>query len=135
MIVVQALTKAHADDAATGLALIDEVEGKIKSLTADAAYDTIAIYEAAATRGARAAVPPTKNAVVSGRRARAPVRDRTVREVRKIGRRQWKKESGYHHQDTPSRTLPSGSSRSSGGGYGLVIWKRKRLKRWRPAKS
>ncbi|MFT5052518.1 MAG: IS5 family transposase, partial [Chlamydiales bacterium] len=100
VIVVQALTEAHADDAATGLDLIDEVEGKIKSITSDAAYDTIAIYEAAATRGARAVVPPTKNAVVSGRGARAPARDRTVREVKKIGRRRWKKESGYHRQGT-----------------------------------
>jgi hypothetical protein len=99
-IVVQVLTEAHADDAVTGLELIDEVEGKIRSITADAAYDTIAIYEAAASRGARAVVPPTKNAVVSGRGARAPARDRTVREVKKIGRPRWKKESGYHRQGT-----------------------------------
>ncbi len=100
VIVAQALTEGHADDAVTGLDLIDAVEGKIKSVTADGAYDTIAIYDAAATRGAKVVVPPTKNAVVSGRGARAPARDRTIRKVKKIGRRRWKKESCYHRQGT-----------------------------------
>ncbi len=48
VIVAEALTHGSADDARTALGLIDEVEGDIESFTADAAYDTIAIYDAAA---------------------------------------------------------------------------------------
>ena len=47
VIVAQALTDGNADDAKTGLDLIECVEGKVASFTADAAYDTVAIYEAA----------------------------------------------------------------------------------------
>ena len=35
---------------------------------------------------------------VSGRRPRSPARDRTIRQVQQAGRRQWKKDSGYHQQ-------------------------------------
>ena len=35
---------------------------------------------------------------MSGRRPRSPARDRTIRQVQQAGRRQWKKDSGYHQQ-------------------------------------
>ena len=66
--------------------------------TADAAYDTRSIYEAAGARGATVVIPPTRTATVSGRRPRSPARDRTIRQVQQAGRRQWKKDSGYHQQ-------------------------------------
>ena len=99
LIVAEVLTEWNADDAKTALDLIDEVEGDIASFTADAAYDTRAIYDAAAGRGARVVVPPMKTATRS-RRRRLPssARNRTIMRVKEIGRRRWKKESGYHHQ-------------------------------------
>ncbi len=48
VIIAEILTHGSADDAKTALDLIDEVEGDITSITADAAYDTLAIYDAAA---------------------------------------------------------------------------------------
>ncbi len=98
VIVAQVLTDGNADDAMTGLILIDEVGGDIASFTADAAYDTIAIYDAATARGAKVVVPPTRTAAVSRRRPRSTARDRTIKKVKKIGRRRWKNESGYHRQ-------------------------------------
>ena len=98
VIVAQVLTDGNADDAVAGLSLIDEVGGHIASLTADAAYDTIAVYDSAAARGAKVIVPPTRAAAVSRRRPRSAARDRTIRKVKKIGRRKWKKELGYHRQ-------------------------------------
>ena len=92
------LTDGNADDAKAALNLIDAVEGTISRFTADGAYDTIAIYEAAGARGARVVGPPTKTAAVSRRRPRASVRDRTIMRVKKIGRRRWKKASGYNWQ-------------------------------------
>ncbi len=99
-IIAQVLTDGNVDDARTGLFLIEAVEGDIASVTADAAYDTIAIYEAAGARGARIVVPPARTAAVSTRGSRSAVRDRTIRKVKEIGRRRWKKESGYHRQGT-----------------------------------
>ncbi len=100
MIVAQVVTDSNVDDAVTGLTLIDQVEGDIARFTADAAYDTIAIYDAAVGRGAEVVIPPTKGATVSRRRPRSTARDRTVAKVNYIGRRRWKKESGYHRQGT-----------------------------------
>ena len=65
-----------------------------------AAYDTRGIYEAAGARGATVVIPPPRTATVSGRRPRSPARDRAIRQVQQVGRRQWKKESGYHRQGT-----------------------------------
>ena len=48
--------------------------------------------------GATVVIPPTRTATVSGRRPRSPARDRTIRQVQQAGRRQWKKDSGYHQQ-------------------------------------
>ena len=98
MIVAHALTGGHVDDATTALDLIDTVEGDVSCVTADAAYDTRGIYEAAGARGATVVIPPSRTATVSGRRPRSPARDRTIRQVQQAGRRQWKKDSGYHQQ-------------------------------------
>ena len=98
VIVAHALTGGHVDDATTALDLIAEVDGEVSRLTADAAYDTVGIYEAAAARGAHVVVPPSRAATVSGRRPRSVARDRTVRQVKEVGRRQWKRDSGYHQQ-------------------------------------
>ncbi len=98
VIIAEALTEGHVDDATTALHLIDAVDGDIASVTADGAYDSIAIYDAAGARGASVVVPPTKTASVSRRRLRSTARDRTIKKVRAIGRRRWKKASGYHRQ-------------------------------------
>jgi hypothetical protein len=99
VIVAEVLTDGNADDAKNALNLIDEVEGDIASFTADAAYDTMAIYDAAAARGARVVVPPIRTATRSRRRRpQSNARNRTIMRMKEIGRRRWKKESGYHRQ-------------------------------------
>jgi IS5 family transposase len=106
IIVAGALTDGSADDAKTALDLLDEIEGEITSVTADAAYDTIAIYDASDARGAEVVVPPAKSSTRSGRRrSRSSARDRTIMRVREIGTRQWKKESGYHRQARVENTF------------------------------
>ena len=72
VILVHTLTEATGDDATTALDLLTAVEGPLVRVTADAAYDTVAVYETA--------------------------RDRTITLVKTLGRRQWKKASGYHRQ-------------------------------------
>jgi Transposase DDE domain len=98
VIVAQALTEATVDDATTAITLIGAVHGHLARVTADTAYDTIAFYDAASSRGAAVVVPPAKTATVSRRRPRSSARDRTIKKVKTIGRRRWKKASGYHQQ-------------------------------------
>ena len=98
VIVACALTESTADDALTGIDLVDEVDGNLVRVTADPAYDTLAFYGAASKRGARVVVPPTRTASLSRRGPRSRVRDRTIRRVQVLGRRRWKKVSGYHQQ-------------------------------------
>ena len=87
VIVACALTEPTADDAITGISLVDEVDGHLTRVTADPAYDTLACYGAAGARGARVVVPPTKTASLSRRGARSGARDRTIRRVKALGLR------------------------------------------------
>ena len=64
VIIAEVLTEATLDDATTGIDLIAAVDGDMASVTADAAYDSIAFYDAAGARGAQVVVPPTKTARV-----------------------------------------------------------------------
>ena len=77
---------------------LEALDADITRVTADAAYDTIAFYETATARGATVVVPPNTTARVSRRKPRSSARDRTINKMRKIGRRRWKKEAGYHRQ-------------------------------------
>jgi hypothetical protein len=98
VILAHSLTEATVDDATTALDLITAVEGTLARVTADPAYDTIAVYETARARGATVVVPPVRTANVSRHGPRSAARDRTIRSVKKLGRRRWKKAAGCHRQ-------------------------------------
>ena len=59
-ILVHTLTEATGDDATTALDLIDAVDGPLVRVTADAASDTVAVYEASRARGATVVIPPAR---------------------------------------------------------------------------
>ena len=83
----------------TALELIAASDGHLANLTADGAYDTGAVYAAAAARGARVVIPPSTTATSSRRpRSRSSPHNRTIARVQEVGRRQWKKEAGYNQQ-------------------------------------
>ena len=103
LIVGGRLTDASVDDGSVGVDFVDGVPGKVRRVLGDGAYDSRALYDAAISRGAKVVVPPIKTAKTGGRGCRA--RDRVVRRVRKVGRRQWKKESGYHQQSRAENTF------------------------------
>jgi len=106
LIVAEALTHGSAGDAKSAVEFMDDVENDIKSFTADAAYDTIAIYDAAGAHDANVVVPPIKTATRSRRRSASPsARDRTIISIKEVGRRRWKKESGYHQQARVENTF------------------------------
>ena len=98
VIVAHALTEPTVDAATMGIDLIETVDDEIARVTADAAYETVAFYAAAEMRDATVVVPPSKTARVSRRRPRSRARDRTITDVRTLGRRRWKQEAGYQLQ-------------------------------------
>ena len=73
------------------LDLLTAVEGPLVRITADAASDTVAVYQTATARGATVVIPPARTANVSGHGPRSPARDRTITVVKQLGRRRWKK--------------------------------------------
>ena len=104
-IVAQVLTDSNVDDGTVGVEIIKNVSRPIRRVIADAAYDTKPIYDAAERDEAEVVVPPTSNASTSTRRARSAARTRTVKLVKEMGRRRWKKESGYHRQGRVENTF------------------------------
>jgi hypothetical protein len=106
VIVAEQLTDSSVDDSSVAEGLLDQVDGDIELFTADGAYDTWAIRRALAARGATVVVPPSKKAVQSGRdTAAGRGRDAAVARIRAVGRRQWKKEAGYHQQARGENTF------------------------------
>ena len=106
VIVAQSLTDGSVDDAAEGIKLLRSVDRRVRSFTGDGAYDSVAVYTAAGARGARILVPPSRKATGPRRRKpRSSARDRAIARIRKVGRRRWKTESGYHRQGRVKNTF------------------------------
>jgi len=88
--------------------LLDGVESEIGQVSGDGAYDKRKCYSAASHRGAKPTIPPRKNAVIwhHGNCNSPPhPRDENLREIRKVGRKKWKRESGYHRRSLSETTM------------------------------
>ncbi len=108
VIVAEKVTDSTTADASVVPNLLEQIpsDRKVVRFTADGAYDHNAIYKTFDELGARVVVPPVKNATLSRARNRAArARNRTVNRVRKVGRRQWKKETHYHQQARAENTF------------------------------
>ena len=95
------VTDPGVTDAETVPALLEQVENPIERAAGDGAYDRQVVYDALESRSARAVVPPRRDAKVkrhgnsSGPRL---ARDENLRRIRRVGRKAWKEESGYHER-------------------------------------
>ena len=81
--------------------LLEQVEEEISQVSADGAYDSRNCYDAVRAREARAAIPPQKRAKIwqhGNTKAERHIRDENLRTIRQKGRREWKRESGYHRR-------------------------------------
>lgn len=96
------LTEAGVDDAEAGGQLLDETTGSIEQVSGDGSYDKRKFYEAARERGVkRITVPPQRNARIwqHGNSSKPPLpRDQNLRRIRRVGRKRWKQEAGYHRR-------------------------------------
>ena len=77
--------------------LLKAVEGEVKEVLGDGAYDFSVCHAAIRGRGARAVIPPKKGARVRGTPDLSD-RDAAVQRSREVGRERWKTESGYHQR-------------------------------------
>src|SRR5512133_2615307 len=88
-------------DAEMALPLLGQVDNPLESMTGDGAYDRATVYAALDRRDARAIIPPRRDAKIkrhgntSGPRL---ARDENLRRIRRVGRKAWKEESGYHRR-------------------------------------
>ena len=81
--------------------LLEQVDDELSQVSADGAYDSRNCYDAIREREARATIPPQKRARIwqhGNTKAERHIRDENLRAIRKKGRREWKRESGYHRR-------------------------------------
>ena len=96
------LSESSLDDAGAVDDLLDQTTEPIEQLDADGAYDKRKVYNACDEHGiGKVAIPPRIDARIwqHGNRAAPPlVRDENLRQIRRVGRKKWKRESGYHRR-------------------------------------
>lgn len=100
-IVAQTLTDNGVHDADQVEPLLEQVDGKVRTLYGDGAYDQWKVYQGLDKRGVDAIIPPRKNARIKqhGNSAADPLpRDECVRQIRRDGRKAWKQSIGYHRR-------------------------------------
>ena len=87
--------------------LLEGINDEITQVSGDGAYDTFGSYEAIGEKGALPVIPPQKNAIVSGSKeeSHSYKRDKTIMRIEEIGRKEWKKESGYHRRSIAENTM------------------------------
>ena len=109
-IVASDLTARRTRDCTQVPALLEQISDPLASVSANGAYDTRAVYEAAHERGegrvVRVLIPPGRNAQLSRKPAAAlQERDRNIRSIRELGRREWHTHSGYSRRSTVENTM------------------------------
>jgi IS5 family transposase len=94
-----AVTGSGVDDAEEVEHLLKPIDREVASAAADGAYDKRKVYRVLEPRTDRILIPPRKNARIwrHGNSSGPPLpRDENLREIRRVGRRVWKREVGYH---------------------------------------
>jgi hypothetical protein len=104
------LSSRRTHDATRVPALLGQIDDPVASVSADGAYDTHAVYEAAHERGegraVRVLIPPGRNARLSPRPSTAlKERNRNVRSIQELGRREWHTSSGYRKRSLVENTV------------------------------
>jgi len=100
-IVAEVLTSKSSDDADQVSELLDQVTSPVGKMYGDGAYDKWKLYHVLEREEILPVIPPRRRAAIRkhGNCAGEPLpRDEAIRAIRRIGRRRWKQESGYHRR-------------------------------------
>ena len=95
------ITGSNVGDAPMLPELLSQIPADVEigSVTADGAYDTRKCHNAIADRGAHTVIPPRKNAKLwKPDSAGATARNAALRASKRLGRKIWRKWSGYHRR-------------------------------------
>ena len=104
------LTENSVSDDAAVKVLLEQIEQDIINFAADGAYDKRKVYHLlnAHSPDVNILIPPRKNAHIwkhGNTKAEPLKRDENLRSIRKLGRKEWKKESGYHVRSLAETTI------------------------------
>ena len=104
------LTENNVSDDAVVEVLLEQIEQDIARFAADGAYDTRKVYNAlnAHSSDITILIPPRRNARIwqhGNTQAERLKRDENLRAIRKHGRKEWKKNSGYHIRSLAETTM------------------------------
>ncbi len=79
--------------------LLEQIDSKLSQVSGDGGYDSHESYELIENRGANPVIPPRKDAVIAqhgNSYLPSKPRDEVIRKIRALGRKNWKRQSGYH---------------------------------------
>jgi Transposase DDE domain len=102
-----ATTTNSVDDAAMIGTLLNKING-VKKVGADGAYDKKKVYKELEKRRIKPIIPPCKRARIEQHgncREKEKPRDKNIRAIRKLGRKNWKKKVGYHRRSIVETTM------------------------------
>ena len=109
-VVASDLTSRRTRDGTRVCALLDQIDNPVAVLSADGAYDVMGVYEAAQRKGegrrVRVLIPPGQNALLNPNPSPAQLeRNRNIRSIRELGRREWHTHSGYSKRSMVENTM------------------------------
>jgi len=104
------LTENNVSDDQAVEKLLDQIEQTIIDFAADGAYDKRKVYDSlnAHSPEVNILIPPRKNARIwkhGNTKTERLKRDENLRAIRKDGRKEWKKNSGYHVRSLAETTM------------------------------
>ncbi len=109
-IVASDLSGRRTADCARVPVLIEQIDDRLASVSADGAYDAAAVYEVAQAKGqghaVRVLIPPGRDAQLNPRPSAAQKeRNRNIRSIRELGWREWHTSSGYSKRSMVENTV------------------------------
>lgn len=108
MIYASELTTNSVDDASMVEPLLNDIQAIIRKFGGDGAYDKTKVYDVLEKEKIKPIIPPQKNARIKkhgNSKGRANPRDKTIRYIRKYGRKKWKEKSHYHKRSIAETTM------------------------------
>lgn len=104
------LTENNVSDDTAVEVLLEQIEQEIAKFAADGAYDKRKVYDClnAHSPDVNILIPPRKNARIwkhGNTKTERLKRDENLRSIRKDGRKEWKKNSGYHVRSLAETTM------------------------------
>ena len=97
----EVLTENCGHDADQVEELLEQIDSPINSFAGDGAYDQWKVYETLGADEIEPIIPPRRNAKIKqhGNSSQPPLeRDEAIREIRRVGRKRWKEDVGYHRR-------------------------------------